>query len=232
MKRIIKRALPLLLALCILSVSAMAANISDISDDYWASGYANYMVDNGIMPTDEYDCFYPNVETTRGEFVLYLWRAAGCPDADIPSSVARTGHASFEDVWDTDEYFYAVEWAVQNNITAGTGKGAFSPELALTREQAFTFLYRALSYFGIEFSRPQSGDLTIGDFMDAEDIDTWAGTPIQAMLSLGIVNGTDNGYLLPLRDVNNAATAKILYQAMLYGGLLNGDASYLVDPVG
>ena len=44
---------------------------------------------------------------------------------------------------DEDSYFYdAVYWALDNNITTGTGKGKFSPNASCTREQFVTFLWR------------------------------------------------------------------------------------------
>ena len=42
-------------------------------------------------------------------------------------------------------YFKAVLWAVENNITTGTGNGKFSPNSTCTRGQIVTFLYRTFS---------------------------------------------------------------------------------------
>ena len=49
----------------------------------------------------------------------------------------------FTDV-ERDDYFYdAVQWAVAQNITTGTGWNSFSPDAVCTRAQAVTFLWRA-----------------------------------------------------------------------------------------
>ena len=43
-------------------------------------------------------------------------------------------------------YADAVEWAVENEITAGTSANTFSPNAACTRAQMVTFLWRASGY--------------------------------------------------------------------------------------
>ncbi len=52
--------------------------------------------------------------------------------------------ASFTDVPSTSDYAQAIAWAVENEITGGTGNGQFSPNSTCTRGQIVTFLYRAM----------------------------------------------------------------------------------------
>ena len=66
----------------------------------------------------------------------YMWQAAGKPTAKA---------SSFTDVPANADYAAAVSWAVENDVTKGTGNGAFSPNQVCTRGQIVTFLYR---YFG------------------------------------------------------------------------------------
>ena len=51
--------------------------------------------------------------------------------------------SSFEDVPVGSYFFDPVEWAVEKHITAGTSDTTFSPENAITRAEAVTFLWRA-----------------------------------------------------------------------------------------
>ncbi len=51
--------------------------------------------------------------------------------------------AGFSDVPQGAYYEDAVDWAVENNITAGTSGMEFSPDKTCTRAQAVTFLWRA-----------------------------------------------------------------------------------------
>ena len=80
--------------------------------------------------------FGANTDCTRAMTVEYLWKAAGSP---TPSA-----NASFTDVPANAEYAQAVAWAVENEITSGTGGGNFSPAATCTRGQIVTFLYRAM----------------------------------------------------------------------------------------
>ena len=72
---------------------------------------------------------------TRGQVVTFLWRAAGSPE---PKSTDNP----FNDVKSSDYFYKAVLWAVENNITGGTGNGKFSPNANCTRGQVVTFLHR------------------------------------------------------------------------------------------
>ncbi|MDE6456371.1 MAG: S-layer homology domain-containing protein [Dysosmobacter sp.] len=80
--------------------------------------------------------FGANTDCTRAMTVEYLWKAAGSP---TPSS-----KASFTDVPTNAEYAQAVAWAVENEITSGTGGNNFSPNSTCTRGQIVTFLHRAM----------------------------------------------------------------------------------------
>jgi len=50
---------------------------------------------------------------------------------------------NFTDVKKKDFYYNAVQWAVANGVTTGTGPKTFSPNESCTRAQAVTFLWRA-----------------------------------------------------------------------------------------
>lgn len=49
----------------------------------------------------------------------------------------------FTDVPDTSYYANSIRWAVERNITQGTGNGTFSPDKVCTRGEILTFLWRA-----------------------------------------------------------------------------------------
>ena len=62
--------------------------------------------------------------------------------------------AGFSDVPQGAYYEDAVDWAVENNITAGTSGMEFSPDETCTRAQAVTFLWRANSQPSAAESNP------------------------------------------------------------------------------
>lgn len=103
--------------------------------DYYAEP-VKWAVENKITSGTGDGKFSPGSSCTRGQIVTFLWRAAGEPE---PAAAANP----FADVSATDYYYKAVMWAVENNITSGTGEGKFSPGASCTRNQAVTFLWRA-----------------------------------------------------------------------------------------
>mgnify|MGYP002867071903 CR=1 FL=1 len=56
---------------------------------------------------------------------------------------AADGSGTFEDVPADAWYKEAVDWAVEQKITAGTDATHFSPDEICTRSQAVAFLYRS-----------------------------------------------------------------------------------------
>ncbi len=94
-----------------------------------------WAVENGITAGTSRTTFSPDATCTRGQIVTFLWRANGAPAVKSTSN-------PFSDVRSEDYYYVAVLWAVENNITKGTGATAFSPSVTCTRAQIVTFLYR------------------------------------------------------------------------------------------
>ena len=69
-----------------------------------------------------------------GGMTLILWRANASPVVNFAMN--------FTDVNESAYYAEAVRWAVSENITAGTGANAFSPDAPCTRGQIVTFLWK------------------------------------------------------------------------------------------
>ena len=110
----------------------------------WKSLYQNafyldaalWASENGLLDGDMDDVTdLAATPCTRASTVVYLWTMSGCPTAGVPS---------FSDVYAGDSYAQAVDWAVRQGITTGTGSGdTFSPQNTCTRGEIVTFLYRA-----------------------------------------------------------------------------------------
>ena len=94
-----------------------------------------WAAEQGITAGTDDIHFSPNASCTRAQAVTFLWRAAGEPE---PQGTA----AGFTDVKAGAYYEKAVQWAVEEGITAGAGAGKFSPEVPCTRAQIVTFLWR------------------------------------------------------------------------------------------
>ena len=115
----------------------VSANVSfsDVQPGAFYYEAVKWAVANGITTGVGGNRFAPNDTCTRGQVVTFLHRAENSPAASTISS--------FTDVPSTAFYYNAVNWAVTNGITNGTGNGRFSPNDTCTRAQVVTFLYRA-----------------------------------------------------------------------------------------
>ena len=91
----------------------------------WAS-------EQGLVEGETFD---PYAGCTRAMAVYFMWVAADSPEAAA---------SSFTDVAADADYAGAVNWAVVQGVTLGTGDGStFSPDTVCQRGQIVTFLYRA-----------------------------------------------------------------------------------------
>ena len=107
---------------------------SDVSKNDYFHDAVEWAVDKGITSGTSATTFSPNATVTRGQTVTFLWRANASPVVNFAMN--------FTDVNESAYYAEAVRWAVSENITAGTGANAFSPDAPCTRGQIVTFLYR------------------------------------------------------------------------------------------
>lgn len=80
--------------------------------------------------------FAANASCARGQFLSFLHRAAGSP-------APKSRQHSFLDLKETDFFYEAALWAIENGITTGLGEGVFGPYSLCNRTQVVTFLYRA-----------------------------------------------------------------------------------------
>ena len=174
--------------------------------NHWAGEYAQFLADAGITLGVTATEYGPGLTMRRGDFVLMLHRAAGSP--------APAGTEAFDDVPEDAYYAQAVEWAREAGITTGTGGNSFSPLSSLTRQDAFTFVYRALEILGIEYDDGSPEDLD--HFSDAGQVAGYAEIPTATLVELGVVEGS-GGNLTPLNTLTRAEMAKVLATVLSVG---------------
>ena len=107
----------------------------DVGREQFYYDPVGWAVENGVTNGVDSVQFAPDAACTRGQIVTFLWRSAGCPQP--------TGEKMpFRDVETGSYYEAAVQWAVENGITNGAAEDQFQPNVACTRAQIVTFLYR------------------------------------------------------------------------------------------
>ena len=109
---------------------------NDVPAGEYYSAPVDWAVEQGITKGTSKNTFSPNENCSRAQIVTFLWRASG-------SQEPKSDRNPFTDVKPGDYFYEAVLWAVEQGITQGTSKTAFSPDMACTRAQAVTFLWRS-----------------------------------------------------------------------------------------
>lgn len=167
---------------------------------HWAKSSIEALYHMGIVSGTGPDRFAPDLNMKRGDFVLMLYRACGKPETS-----AKT---SFADVPADSYYATAIAWAQEMDIVHGNSDGTFTPEDALTREQAFTLVYRALPL--LQISSPEPDTSLLAQFSDSNTVSDYAKNALSALIELGIVSGS-GGKLNPKDTLTRAQMAKLLH---------------------
>jgi len=157
-----------------------------------------WAAENGITGGTAPGKFSPDNVCTRAQVVTFLWRAAGSPE---PKSSTNP----FTDVKSSDYFYKAVLWAVENNITGGTGNGKFSPDDNCIRAQVVTFLHRAA-----KSPEPKS---STNPFVDVAETEYYY-KPVLWAVENNITGGTGNGKFSPSGACTRAQVVTFLYRYM------------------
>lgn len=141
-----------------------------------------------------------NYESISGEIVLYNF----VDTPYFPAIIGDTSKFNFHDVTRFDYFYDAVKWAVDHDITSGTGRFTFSPNAACTRAQTVTFLWRAAGS-----PRPVS---TVNPFTDVHYGDYFYQAVLWAVEN-GITMGTSATTFNPDATVTRAQVVTFLWRA-------------------
>lgn len=141
-----------------------------------------------------------NYESISGEIVLYNF----VDTPYFPAIIGESSKFNFHDVTRFDYFYDAVKWAVDHDITSGTGRFTFSPNAACTRAQTVTFLWRAAGS-----PRPVS---TVNPFTDVHYGDYFYQAVLWAVEN-GITMGTSATTFSPDATVTRAQVVTFLWRA-------------------
>ena len=172
-----------------------AAQFTDVPANAYYAGAVSWAVANGITDGTGTGTFSPDAQCTRAEVVTFLWRAMGSPE---PS-----GDNSFTDVPADSYYSKAVQWAMEEGITSGTGADTFSPDAVCTRAEVVTFLMRALDGQGA--GSAGFSDVPAGSYYS--EAVAWA-------VANGTTEGTSATTFSPDAQCTRAQIVTFLYRAV------------------
>ena len=169
---------------------------TDVKEGEWYYDAVKYAVKNKLFNGMSATTFEPNTPMSRAMLVTVLWRHA---------NVNVGGTECFVDVNRGAWYFDAVNWAHDNLIVDGIGKGCFGPNESVTREQLATILYRYCN--GTEAAEPVEYDLS--QFPDGNKVGLWAREAMQWAIAEGLIHGNSVGGQICIDPQGNATRAQV-----------------------
>ncbi len=176
-----------------------ASRLTDISS-HWAKSSITYLVNNGVMTGRTSTTFSPNAKITRMEFVMAMYKLAGCPSASATHCFNDTSGLSYLELM-------AIKWAANASIVNGNSDGSFNPNGVLTREQFAALLYRYALYAGLSTSYNSNA---LSGYSDASSVSSFAVIPMKWAVSKGIITGSTSTTLSPSLGCERCQSATML----------------------
>ena len=162
---------------------------------------------NGM--TENY--FQPDATMTRAQFAAIITRGLGLQERAVQS---------FRDIAPTDWYAGYIEASYYYGITNGTSSGLFTPQGAITREQAVTMLSRAAALCGLRVQlSEQETAAALNAYSDSSQLSDWARTAMAYCLNEGIWQLSSNTIQLQT-PILRCEMAQAIFNLLLKAGLL------------
>ena len=173
-------------------------DFKDVPDDAYYATPVAWAVDKQITDGTSDTTFSPEDTCTRGQIVTFLWRAADKPE---PKSSTNP----FADVQESDYFYKAVLWAVEQGITDGMTETTFGPNEGCTRGQVVTFMHRANELPEVQNASNPFADVTHNEYY--YDAVLWA-------VEQGITDGTSETTFSPNDTCTRGQIVTFLYRDM------------------
>ena len=189
------------------TVPTFAANISDVSANYWASMEINNVVDNNVMFLSGKK-FNPEGSVSRVEFVQALLRVLTNENLDV-----KIGNI-FSDVNASDSYYSDVLRSQQLGLVYGYPDGTFQPNKLMSRAETQSVISH--------ITKDMKADTSLlKNFTDYSEVPVWAKNAYAKTLNYGIyVNYPNPSELRPNDVLSRAEAAVILYRLRMKAGLI------------
>lgn len=171
----------------------------DVAPESWYHNAVAFVYRRGYFAGTKADAFSPNSPMNRAMVATVLHRMSG-------EGTVRGGGVFF-DVPDGQWYTDGIAWASANGVVNGMGEGRYAPELAVTREQLVTMLYR----YEKDYRKADvTGGGELSGFPDAQAVSSWAEEAVSWAVGTGLLQGRNSGELDPAGTATRAEVATIL----------------------
>ena len=173
-----------------LTITLTVSNLSKITDPHIL-----HILTSGTKEYYAPDSISGNTITVKG--IRNLSAFAVIPGSEVPQN------NPFADVSTSDYYYDSVLWAVENGVTNGTSATTFGPDMAVSRAQMVTFLWRAHGSPKATGTNPFTDVSTSDYYYDAV---LWA-------VANGVTNGTSATTFSPDTAVTRSQAVTFQWRA-------------------
>ena len=174
------------------------APVSPIFQDiigHWAEDSIIKAAQGGVVNGYGNNVFKPDGFVTRAEFVVMLVKAL-----QLEEPAAKTTFTDSEHIGSWAQK--AIEQAVQASIVTGYLDGSFRPNAEITRAEMAVMISKALAL------KLEAGVQT--NFIDDQDIPSWAKPHIAELNKLGLINGKGSNKFAPNDKATRAEAVTII----------------------
>ncbi|WP_192895380.1 S-layer homology domain-containing protein [Pelotomaculum sp. FP] len=181
-------------------------------ENHWAKDYVNEMGSRLVVSGVDENNYSPDRDVTRAEFAAIIVRALGLGEKGEKNN--------FRDVTGNDWFNGAVSTAYEYGIINGYNDGTFSPNKAISREEAMVVIAGAAKLAGINADIAGADvDAQLAGFKDNGSLDSWARNSAAACVKSGIIVG-DNSMLTPDDNITRAQAATIVMRMLQKANLI------------
>ena len=192
------------------TVPTFAANISDVSSNYWASKEINNVVDNNVMTLTN-GKFNPEGAVRRVDFVQALLKLLTNDNLNV--NIKNI----FTDVKASDYYYADVLRSQQLGLVYGYPDKTFKPAKLMSRAETQSVVSH--------ITKDMKSDASLLKiYTDADQVPAWAKEAYAKTLDYGIyVNYPNPNELRPNDVLSRAEAAVILYRLREKAGLIKSE---------
>lgn len=172
--------------------------------------------DEALGTIDENGLFIAGSRSIKGVITV----SAGRTSVELPVEVKNGDY--FTDIADSFARQY-INSLCERGVVTGKDDGTFAPNDPVTRQQFAAMLYRALDLNDADYEHL---DLP---FADADGLRSYSRTPVKALYSMGIINGSTSGgklYFSPFETLSRAQACAFVARAM---GVSSEETPYFTD---
>lgn len=179
-------------------------NFDDVLDGNYYKTAIEFLAAREIVNGIGNNMYSGGGNVTRGMFLVLVMRAYGIDldSADLADNFTDAGNAYYTEYLATGK---------RMGIVDGVGNNLYQPDKAITRQEMFALVYNALNAIG-ELPSSDNGK-TLDDYLDTDEIASWAKTAIETLVKAELVNG-DGTNLTPKELSNRDQMAQMMYNIL------------------